>query len=69
MSAASAPIRLLLVEDVPQVAQYVRGLLSAQTQVKLIDVVNDGGRAAAQARQLRPDVVIGRAASASRSWC
>ncbi len=58
MSAANAPIRLLLVEDVPQVAQYVRGLLNAQTQVKLVDVVNDGGRAAAQARQLRPDVII-----------
>jgi len=58
MSAANAPIRLLLVEDVPQVAQYVRGLLNAQTQVKLVDVVNEGGRAAAQARQLRPDVII-----------
>ncbi len=59
MSAASAgPIRLLLVEDVPQVAQYVRGLLNAQAQIKLVDVVNDGGRAVAQARQLRPDVVL-----------
>ncbi len=58
MSGSSAPIRLLLVEDVPQVAQYVRGLLNAQTQVKLIDVVSDGSRAAAQARQLRPDVII-----------
>jgi pilus assembly protein CpaE len=58
MSASSTPIRLLLVEDVPQVAQYMRGLLNAQTQVKLIDVVSDGGRAAAQARQLRPDVII-----------
>ena len=58
MAASNTPIRLLLVEDVPQVAQYVRGLLNAQTQVKLIDVVSDGGRAAAQARQLRPDVII-----------
>jgi pilus assembly protein CpaE len=59
MSASAAgPIRLLLVEDVPQVAQYVRGLLNAQSQIKLVDVVNDGGRAVAQARQLRPDVVI-----------
>ncbi len=58
MSASSAPSRLLLVEDVPQVAQYVRSLLDAQAQVKLVDVVSDGGRAAAQARQLRPDVVI-----------
>ncbi len=59
MSAPSAgPVRLLLVEDVPQVAQYVRGLLNAQNQIKLVDVVNDGGRAVAQTRQLRPDVVI-----------
>jgi pilus assembly protein CpaE len=58
MSGTAAPIRLLLVEDVSQVAQYVRGLLNAQNQVKLVDVVNDGGRAVAQAQQLRPDVVI-----------
>lgn len=58
MASSTTPVRLLLVEDVPQVAQYVRGLLSAQAQVKLVDVVNDGGRAVAQARQLRPDVVI-----------
>ncbi|MCU0478180.1 MAG: response regulator [Chloroflexi bacterium] len=58
MSAAAGPIRLLLVEDVPQVAQYVRGLLNAQSQIKLVDVVTDGGRAVAQAQQLRPDVVI-----------
>ncbi len=58
MSAAAGPIRLLLVEDVPQVAQYVRGLLNAQSQIKLVDVVNDGGRVVAQSQQLRPDVVI-----------
>ena len=51
MSAPSGEIRLLLVEDVPQVAQYVRGLLNAQAAIKLIDVVTDGGRAAAQAQQ------------------
>jgi len=58
MSAAAGPIRLLLVEDVPQVAQYVRGLLNAQSQIKLVDVVTDGGRAVGQAQQLRPDVII-----------
>lgn len=58
MAGTATPIRLLLVEDVSQVAQYVRGLLNAQNQVKLVDVVNDGGRAVAQAQQLRPDVVI-----------
>jgi pilus assembly protein CpaE len=58
MANATSPVRLLLVEDVPQVSQYVRGLLSAQAQVKLVDVVTDGSRAVAQASQLRPDVVI-----------
>jgi len=58
MSASSSQIRLLLVEDVPQVAQYVRGLLNAQQAIKLIDVVADGSRAAAQVQQLRPDVII-----------
>jgi pilus assembly protein CpaE len=58
MANTAGPVRLLLVEDVPQVAQYVRGLLNAQAQVKLVDVVSDGARAVAQVRQLRPDVVI-----------
>jgi pilus assembly protein CpaE len=58
MSGPASQIRLLLVEDVPQVAQYVRGLLNAQQTLRLIDVVTDGGRAAAQVQQLRPDVVI-----------
>lgn len=39
-------------------AQYIRGLLNAQQAIKLIDVVTEGGRAAAQVQQLRPDVVI-----------
>ena len=34
--------RLLIVEDVPQVAQYIRGLLNAQSRVKLLDVLSDG---------------------------
>jgi len=54
----TSPLRLLLVEDVPQVAQYVRGLLNAQQRLQLVDVVTDGGKAIAQVRQLRPDVVI-----------
>lgn len=50
--------RLLVVEDVPQVAQYIRGLLNAQTAIKLLDVISDGTRVAAQAQELRPDVII-----------
>ncbi|HEY7591032.1 MAG TPA: response regulator [Candidatus Limnocylindrales bacterium] len=50
--------RLLLVEDVPQVAQYIRGLLTSQAQIKLLDVLTDGSRVIAQMSQLRPDIVV-----------
>ncbi len=56
--ATSDQIRLLLIEDVPQVAQYVRGLLMAQSQIKLIEILTDGGRAVTQVPELRPDVVV-----------
>ena len=51
-------IRLLVVEDVPQVAQYIRGLLNSQTAIKLLDVVSDGNRVLTLIAELRPDVVI-----------
>jgi len=50
--------RLLLVEDVPQVAQYVRGLLNSQASMKLVDVISDGAKVLGQAGQLRPDVIL-----------
>jgi pilus assembly protein CpaE len=50
--------RLLIVEDVPQVAQYIRGLLNAQSRVKLLDVVTEGAKAIPTIKELRPDVVI-----------
>ncbi|HJW21343.1 MAG TPA: response regulator [Candidatus Limnocylindrales bacterium] len=54
----SDQVRLLLVEDVPQVAQYVRGLLNAQTQVRLVDVITDGRQAMGQLADQRPDVIL-----------
>jgi pilus assembly protein CpaE len=51
-------IRLLLVEDVPQVAQYVRGLLQAQSTVRLVDIVSDGTLVQARINEHRPDVVM-----------
>lgn len=56
--AASDQVRLLVVEDVPQVGQYIRSLLNSQQQIKLLDVMADGAKVAAQIAQLRPDVVI-----------
>jgi pilus assembly protein CpaE len=51
-------IRLLVVEDVPQVAQYIRGLLNTQSAIKLLDVVADGTRVLNMISELRPDVVL-----------
>jgi len=58
VSTAAGQIRLLLVEDVPQVAQYVRGLLNAQQQIRLLDVVSDGRKVPGLVKELRPDIVI-----------
>ncbi len=56
--ASTDQVRLLLVEDVPQVAQYVRGLLNSQASIKLLDVLSDGSKVVAQAGQLRPDLIV-----------
>ena len=58
MGAPSSQIRLLLVEDVAQVAQYIRNLLNAQDQVKLLDVLTDGRKVLDQISELRPDVLM-----------
>ena len=50
--------RLLIVEDVPQVAQYIRGLLNSQSAIKLLDVITEGSKVAGQVSQLRPDVIL-----------
>jgi pilus assembly protein CpaE len=55
---AGEQIRLLVVEDVPQVAAHIRSLLAAQSQIKMLDVVAQGDRAAAAVGQFKPDVVI-----------
>lgn len=55
---AADQIRLLVVEDVPQVAQYIRGLLNSQQHIKLLDVVSDGSKVLGLASELRPDVLV-----------
>ena len=47
-------IRLLVVEDVPQVASHMRSLLNAQTQIKMLDVVTGGDRAVASVGEYAP---------------
>ncbi len=56
--ATTTSIRLLVAEDVPQVSQHVRNLLSIQSQVKLLEVFTDGSKVVEATRQLRPDVVM-----------
>ena len=56
--ASSNQVRLLVVEDVPQVAQYIRGLLNSQAHIKLLDVLSDGSKVVSHVEQLKPDVVI-----------
>jgi pilus assembly protein CpaE len=55
---AGEQIRLLVIEDVPQVASHIRSLLNAQTQIKVLDVVTSGDRATTAVTELKPDVVI-----------
>ena len=55
---AGEQIRLLVVEDVPQVASHVRSLLNAQSQIKMLDVVTAGDRAVSGVTEMKPDVVI-----------
>jgi len=56
--SSSSQIRLLLVEDVAQVAQYIRNLLNSQDQVKLLDVLPDGRHVLDQIREVRPDILM-----------
>ena len=52
-------IRLLIVEDVPQVAQYVREPAQQPVAIKLLDILTKDGRAvSARSTQLRPDIVL-----------
>jgi pilus assembly protein CpaE len=51
-------IRLLVAEDVPQVSQHVRNLLSVQSHVQLLEVLSDGSKVIEAVNQLRPDVVM-----------
>jgi pilus assembly protein CpaE len=55
---AGEQIRLLVVEDVPQVASHIRSLLQAQSQIKMLDVVTAGERAVPSVTEMRPDVII-----------
>ncbi len=52
------PLRLVLVEEVPEVAAHVREMLRGQPSLRLVEVVTDGRQVAREVRELRADVVL-----------
>ena len=50
--------RVLLVEDLPQVAEHLKGLLAREKEVQLAGVQASGDAAVAQATTEKPEVVI-----------
>jgi pilus assembly protein CpaE len=56
--ASSEQVGLLLIEDVPQVAKYIRSLLAPQAQIRLLDIVDDGSRVLEAVAEHRPDVIM-----------
>ncbi len=58
MATVDDEIRLLLVEDMAQVAQYIRSLVDAQGKVKLLEVISDGRTVVDQIGEHGPDAVI-----------
>ena len=52
--AATNQIRLLVVEDVPQVAQYIREPAELAAAIKLLDVMSDGSKVAARSPSSAP---------------
>jgi len=51
-------IRVLIVDDMPQVRQELRSLLQLSDEVEIVGEADDGQVAISQAELLRPDVVI-----------
>ena len=51
-------MRILLIEDVPQVVERVRELLRSQSTIKLVAVESDGRRVEDDIAEHRPDVVL-----------
>ncbi len=52
------PLRLVLAEDMPEVAAHVREMLRGQPLLRLVEVVADGRHVAREVRELRADVVL-----------
>src|SRR5258708_35318310 len=57
-SRSSKHIRLLIVDDMPDMAQNVRKLLHFEKDIEVIGVAASGRDAISMASSLRPDVVL-----------
>jgi pilus assembly protein CpaE len=57
-AAADGAIRIVLVEDVPEVAAHVRAVLRPQGRFKLVHVIQDGRHAVEEIQDLQPDVLL-----------
>ena len=51
-------LRLLVIEDVPEVATHLRTLLNTQHQIRMLDVIESSSLGVAAVTQLKPDVVV-----------
>jgi pilus assembly protein CpaE len=58
MTGEMRPIRIMLVEDVDDVASHLREVLRSQGVLRLVGTIRDGRRAVDEVRELRPDVVV-----------
>src|SRR6201993_3306543 len=58
MSDATAPIRILAVDDHPVVRQGIAGLVSIQPDMTLVGEASDGREAIQLFRMHRPDVTL-----------
>jgi pilus assembly protein CpaE len=52
------PLRLVLVEEVPEVVAHVREMLRGQPSLRLVEVVSDGRQVIREVKELRADVVL-----------
>jgi DNA-binding NarL/FixJ family response regulator len=58
MSEASAPIRILIVDDHPVVRAGVAGLVEDQLDMKIVGQASNGREAIQQFRDHHPDIVL-----------
>jgi len=58
MSGASAPIRVLVVDDHPIVRDGIAGLIAVQADMTLVAQASNGREATQQFRTFRPDVTL-----------